>query len=435
MTFSTPRRHPSQILAPLALFIGFGLILTAVFVAKPPTTIFEITPSKTGQAERCITCHNGIEPMSAFHPMSELGCVYCHEGERLATTKDEAHQGLVRNPASLDTAEKYCGECHAAQVALVPRTLMSTYAGAISLVRRSFGLQPDGKAHYATRSVGELEKFTVKPNDPKPVHQFADTCMTCHLNTEPIKADYFYRSTGCSSCHVLYNDKGLYQGSDPTIPKDKPGYPSRHEFTTAIPYTQCNHCHNRGNYDLRTMSFLKRADLPAPAGLSAEAKRAHDYYQPIGKYTRCEFELDCVDCHTAQQVMGDGLIYNNWAEAQYVRCATCHGTQDTLPTQVTIQDESDAAIRRSKLNPLVADLTVGAAVMTTTKGDPIWNARLQGDKWLLTGKATGITYTVPLVKGSQCQQKPDQQESRYCHECHAYDRADVNAKLSGKATP
>ncbi|TMQ33920.1 MAG: hypothetical protein E6K70_10450, partial [Planctomycetota bacterium] len=67
-----------------------------------------------------------------------------------------------------------------------------------------------------------------------------------------------YRSSGCSSCHVLYaNDRspvhsgpiasaghrGLSYTSDPTIPKDESGHPIEHRFTTAIPTSQCIVCH------------------------------------------------------------------------------------------------------------------------------------------------------------------------------------------------
>ena len=67
-----------------------------------------------------------------------------------------------------------------------------------------------------------------------------------------------YRSSGCTACHVLYaNDRspvhsgpyhtagnmGLTQNPDPTIPKDEPGHPIQHRFTTAIPSSQCIVCH------------------------------------------------------------------------------------------------------------------------------------------------------------------------------------------------
>jgi hypothetical protein len=67
-----------------------------------------------------------------------------------------------------------------------------------------------------------------------------------------------YRSSGCSACHTVYaNDRdekhsGVYarfghEGrgatTDPTIPKDESGHPIRHQFTRAIPSSQCMTCH------------------------------------------------------------------------------------------------------------------------------------------------------------------------------------------------
>jgi hypothetical protein len=40
----------------------------------------------------------------------------------------------------------------------------------------------------------------------------------------------------------------------------------------------------------------------------------------------------------------------------------------------------------------------------------------------LFGKATGHRLTFKPVMATTCQQQLDQQESRYCHECHAVDR-------------
>jgi hypothetical protein len=67
-----------------------------------------------------------------------------------------------------------------------------------------------------------------------------------------------YRSSGCAACHVVYaNDRdprhsgpyakyghgGRSISADPVIPKDEPGHPLRHEFTRAIPTSQCMICH------------------------------------------------------------------------------------------------------------------------------------------------------------------------------------------------
>lgn len=67
-----------------------------------------------------------------------------------------------------------------------------------------------------------------------------------------------FRASGCASCHVVYaNDRsemasgpyaefghwGESQSADPTIPEDRPGHPLKHEFTSAIPTSQCMVCH------------------------------------------------------------------------------------------------------------------------------------------------------------------------------------------------
>jgi len=80
--------------------------------------------------------------------------------------------------------------------------------------------------------------------------------FTWFLGTNDQPGDY--RSSGCSSCHVVYaNDRdprhsgpysafgrdGESQSSDPTIPKNETGHPLKHEFTRSIPTSQCMVCH------------------------------------------------------------------------------------------------------------------------------------------------------------------------------------------------
>ncbi len=67
-----------------------------------------------------------------------------------------------------------------------------------------------------------------------------------------------FRSSGCTSCHVIYaNDRdprhsgpyaahghrGRSRTTDPTIAKDDAGHPIEHAFTSAIPSSQCMVCH------------------------------------------------------------------------------------------------------------------------------------------------------------------------------------------------
>jgi hypothetical protein len=95
-------------------------------------------------------------------------------------------------------------------------------------------------------SVPVLNIHKTRLNDP----------YTWFMGTNDQPGDY--RTSGCSSCHVVYaNDReprhslgyeqrgrdGETATIDPTIPRDQPGHPIRHAFTRAIPTAQCMTCH------------------------------------------------------------------------------------------------------------------------------------------------------------------------------------------------
>lgn len=401
-----------------------------------------LTPTLSGEPELCLTCHAGIEPISDAHPTETFGCVRCHGGDALALDADAAHAGMYGggNPARLDGVEAGCGgaECHSGShedardhIARVTRSVQATYAGAIEQVLFSFNQRDPDDPHYGIRAVSDdevsspdaasaLAAFEASEFDNASVAAFGEVCLTCHLDAAPIDAPYYYRGEGCAACHVIYDTDGLYTGGDPTIPRDEPGHPARHQMTLQIPYSQCNACHNRGNYSLASMEFAPRDDLEDLSPLlSATERRLADYYQPIGQFTACEWELDCIDCHTTQEAMGDGDIHLSQAGAQSVQCRTCHGTLTELPQFKTITDPDDPAIRRANLHPFY-DVAVGDQVLLAPDGDTIGSVQLVDGAVTQIGKVTGIGYEIPLVMGTACEQQPDEQESHYCHACHDY---------------
>ncbi len=404
-----------------AVLLFLSLVAAGIIEARKPTPI-SLTPTLTGQVEYCLTCHNDLPEISAAHPVETFGCIRCHGGERLALNADLAHSTMrgKANPSDLAVVEESCGgsDCHSGDrteqrdhIQRVKTSVQATYAGAIAQIRYTFGAQPDLTARYGITEVKAeqhsdpnalpmlLAWDTTQESSPG-VIAFANNCLNCHLHAEPLPGAQYNRFTGCAACHTLT------AGAEPgqTV----------HNLTTAIPYTQCNTCHNRGNYDLRSMSFQARSDHPND--------RLHDYYQPIAQFTRCEWTLDCVDCHTRLEAMGDGNIYSNKKQIQYVQCRTCHGDLLQLPKTYTIQDPNELALRLAFLNPVI-DLKVGDTILITDEGEPLWNVReLSDGTYEMFGKGNGDRFTFQPVKGTACQQKPDQQESRYCHECHATQR-------------
>lgn len=373
-----------------------------------------LTPTLTGETEYCLTCHADLPEISPSHPVETFGCVTCHGGERLALDADVAHSSMRGggNPSDLSVAQESCGgtQCHSGSEAderdhiqRVMTSVQATYAGAISNIRYSFGAQSsltpemgifavqDSSLPSAT-GILSLDAFVPEHENNPILQTFGENCLVCHLSATPLEGERYAHETGCAACHST----------------------GKHTLTTAIPYSQCNTCHNRGNYDLRTMSFEARTDQPAD--------RLHDYYQPIAQFTQCEYTLDCIDCHTRSEAMGDGDIHANQADMEYVQCKTCHGTLTELPQTKTLTDPDDIAFRLAQLNPVV-DLQLGDTILVTEKGEPLWNTRVLADgTYELIGKATRQRFTFRPVLGTACKQNPDEQESSYCHECHAVER-------------
>ena len=155
--------------------------------------------------------------------------------------------------------------------------------------------------------------------------------------------------------------------------------------------------------------------MPAPQ------RRLQEYYQPIGEFTLCEWLLDCIDCHTAGQVMGDGHIYGKMKDSQSTRCLTCHGTLTATAPVAPVTDKDDPAIRQARVSGQY-QVSVGDLLAVTEKGELMPNVKQVAGRYVLTRKVTGQQYVVPQVMGSTCEQKPDEQESAACHVCHAVKR-------------
>lgn len=415
--------------------------LQAQGLAGQPQVIQLTLPS--GKVELCLTCHEGIEEISPSHPVQVFGCTSCHGGNGLSLDQNEAHAGLRGggNPADLRVAAESCGTgpngeaCHSGRdnpelnvVDRIAQSPMASKAGEINQLRLAFGLQQNV----------DTPAFPVNgpPSDiPHPLgsraqeEKFQQNCLTgCHLWDGAYGDTSRTYSGGCAACHYLYNSNRTYQGADPTIPKDQPGHGAFHRLTASIPYTQCNACHNQGVHSLVTMKFDKRTDLPAdpPSATSpaaAWAARVRAYYIPGEVYARCEVSLDCIDCHGRHDTMGDprrdGQPAGNKYQAQTTRCYDCHGTTDRPPQSTVVADPNEYVFSDPRwTQPGFPALKVGDRVGMTGAGELMPFLRFEGGRVVLYSKVTGKPFNVPLVQGSACQQKPDEQSADACHRCH-----------------
>jgi len=428
---------------------------------RTPLRIKEIRPALTGKVERCLTCHDGIEEISPSHPVDSFGCVTCHGGDGLGVTKQIAHRGLIgaRNPSELAVIDQTCarpgGQCHSGRKLAsqnsadrVRRSVMATMAGVIAGLRYSWNAQPSAEAMYASVGVkglagngdGHVDLLTIPLMDLVPGAMLEDSmsrpltvsgqpaddqwrkfCARCHLWSAR-EDGASARSSGCAACHALYGPTATYEGLDPTLPRDKPGYARRHQLTTRIPVEQCLRCHNRsGRIGLSFTGVLEADGYGTPyAGgrpnlgqLSGDRDIRH-----LVPDIHFEKGLACLDCHTGNEIMGNGNIYSHMRDQVEIGCTDCHGAPGQPPRARVLKPSDEEDLWKAKVLKM-PDVPTGEMGMTI-RGTPLLNLRREGDKFVLRSKLDKKDHLCPIINEDKYHRIPAHGPSRMeCSACHS----------------
>lgn len=288
---------------------------------KPPEAI---------NYKHCAACHKGIESISRNH---EFECKICHlQPARQTMPFLEDHGSIIRNPSDPRWVSLFCGKCHEKEIKQVQTSLHSTMAGIINQTRYLWGAQdvafpPIYSANHALKLLPE------SPLHPESPAELVDDflrrkCLRCHLQTKGPEAEGLYRATGCAACHMLYNNKGLYVGTDKAIDKHKPSYPMVHRFTKNIPNMQCLHCHNQNHVGADyeglfehdyNKTYRSRAADGAPLPVIYGLDQHH-----LARDVHAENGLWCIDCHSQKEIMGDGKLRGYALAVPMIKCKDCH---------------------------------------------------------------------------------------------------------------
>jgi len=117
-------------------------------ILASPLEIRQIQTAVDGRADRCITCHLGVDnpnfteaeqpytthpKQESFrkmlhHSLDEFGCTFCHDGQGLATTREAAHGTVPHWDRPLLTGEWLdvgCGRCHKGTLDLAGAPILS----------------------------------------------------------------------------------------------------------------------------------------------------------------------------------------------------------------------------------------------------------------------------------------------------------------------
>ena len=315
--------------------------LRAGFVFAPSPEVPVPLPVAMGRPEGCLVCHRGVTGLGNAHRPEAVGCASCHGGDVLTLDKPRAHAGMEAIPGNMATAASRCGQgaCHAPIVPRVERSVMATMSGIVRVDRMVFGEEAPGDAHKPAH-VSRLGRSAADTH-------LRQLCALCHLGAVK-KAfgpnDEGTRGGGCNACHLVYSPAALdalrryerqKKGGTPEAPTVHPA------LSLDIGNGQCFACHSRsGRISTSYEGWHELHEPPAQASDPAqpspsrfriiEGDRVFERVLPDIHQQR---GLDCIDCHTPAEVMGDGVAHASKSGQLRVACADCHAPASTsLPT-------------------------------------------------------------------------------------------------------
>jgi len=349
----------------------------------------------------CTTCHGGDgEAITQKDAHVALPDAFCGEDvsslsewakvltlKRACTTDEldavfEADDGKLLqwiNPGDLRVATRSCGDgagsCHQATVDSARRSVMQTFTGHYNLPRFLAGMQ-DREAvvgtvdvtdpHFSEVASNPLAVEFIEPlrgpeegwldNSPEQVmdEYLPRHCPACHTASFGKNDSHRnYRSSGCTACHMIYDDNGRSQSGDPTVQAAVltadavVGHPVAHVLTQRIPTRQCEHCHFQGARIGLNYQGLREHGFGDPQNPTPEEEKMTFIQDDIHGHGQGWYVCDedntnsidetppdihhtkgmhCVDCHTDREVHGDGHIYSTAKGQLDIHCIDCHGT-------------------------------------------------------------------------------------------------------------
>lgn len=403
-----------------------------------------------GEQGSCRGCHAGIEHVSVSHS----GCISCHGGNDRATERQKAHQGMYggRNPAAPEVWESTCGRCHQQQFLRVKSGVMYTNAGFIRNIRLNWGETATGSfsvngGNGYDPAGNPLPFRSISSLDTLGGELYRKYCSRCHIGTENGESYAASHASGCGACHFPFNDTATYTGNDSLLYGATPAAAS-HRLEPLPDSVVCSRCHNRsgrialsyrGLYDGNNALVPTVNGELGPVALSGARNGVHitpDIHFAKG--------LECIDCHTSRDVMGDGYSYPAMYRQTEISCEDCHGGEHPPRTGSLVRENQDALRESARYGK---PLTVGMEAVLTSKGRPYSNVYLEGGVIYLVAKRTGKIHRSPVITGTPAHtiSGHGRLECYACHSrtvvqcygCHTtYDRSqDGMDFVTGEETP
>lgn len=399
-------------------------------------------------ANECLSCHGGIEKirhessdmMQAILEVSQKAghvgndCIVCHGGNPQSNKKSSAHSGTVEyfktnkgpkefysQPSHSDVNKNTCGACHENQVASATNSLMSTNQEKIQETLKSFGADrlyshalatnktqnPDashkrfGSEAYQKymqkleslepQAFAQETKKLPSAATPKELQKKPELSAFSYLNQEVLKDT---KELNCASCHLPRNKEGklihsIQSSRKTTVKVDDKEY-------SGVSIATCVTCHKS-----------EKSIATSYSGLIEKESSSTKKYVHMQEDVHFRKGMLCQDCHTSNDLHGDGFLNGAAATAVEIECQDCHGTTNAYPWELPLgySDEFNTSISkgaaRGTTKTVAEYLKQGSVAevqegyLLSSRGNPLPHATKEGN-----------TITLHLASGKNIELQP-----------------------------
>ena len=389
----------------------------------------------------CVVCHGG-------NPSVEDNKTKAHMGTLKYFLKHEGPKDFYPYPASPWINENTCGMCHKTQVSAQWNNLMATEQGKIHGAIWGFGAKEGYKHTFTDFNTTSLHKrigtkaykeymsrlqkqepqamlSKTKELPPAPTADDVEKdptlsvytylrqeCLRCHTGGKGRERRGDFRGIGCASCHIPYSNAGLYEGKDKSISKTKSGHMLIHSIQSSrdakvsvngvhysgVPVETCTTCHNRGKRIGVSYQGLMESGYKATfdASGNAQPKLHTKRYLHLTQDIHYQKGMLCQDCHTSNDMHGDGFARGANLGAVEIECQDCHGTTKKYPWELPLgySDEFSTTPKTGKPRGTTKTLAEylkqgsipkdrGDGFLLSARGNPLTKAVRHGNKVIM----------------------------------------------------
>lgn len=300
-----------------------------------------------------------------------------------------------------------CGPCHRLQLERMQSSQMFTAAGMIAQTQATWEGQRPG-IRYGSQEADlydelghPLQQREVAELDNLSGELYRKFCARCHVARDQDARNGAGHAAGCAACHYPYDAKGSYQGGDPTMRGKSPNS-TTHSMSRLPALQSCVQCHHRSGRTALSYQGLMDGNngfVPTKNGKPGPVRGSDNRnFTHIAPDIHFSAGMDCIDCHTSREIMGEGYSSASLHGQLEVTCEDCHGSAEQAPRYRAIRRENESAVLESRSYPM--QMRPGMEMILTSKGRPFSNVFHLDGNVLVQIKQTGSILRSKIITGT-----------------------------------